>query len=108
MNLRCLRWKKFLHQRLKKQNQVEGRIHISAMHMESKYLLIDHYWANVSKIKDEEGKPKLGNFCALALCVLTLSDNNEDPERGFSIDATLLRLHASTMKDETVALGLHY
>ena len=38
----------------------------------------------------------------LALCVLTLSDSNEDPERVFSINAAFLKLHGSTMKDETI------
>ena len=60
------------------------------------------YLFQVSKIKDCEGKPKYSTLAKLSLCVLSLPNDNSDPERGFSINKNILAVHGVSLKEETV------
>ena len=61
----------------------------------------------VSKVKDPEGMECFHNLWLLAACALSLSHANVEPEHGFSINKSLLRIHGYSTKDETkVALRL--
>lgn len=49
-----------------------------------------------------KGKKKFPALVALANCVLTLSHGNGDPERGFSINKHLLKIHELTKNESTI------
>ena len=45
-------------------------------------------------MKDENGMKKYKHLSALALTILTMSHENADPERGFSVNKHLLDIHS--------------
>lgn len=49
-----------------------------------------------------KGKKKFPALIALASCVLTLSHGNGDPEKGFSINKHLLKIHELTRSESTI------
>lgn len=53
-------------------------------------------------MKDHEGKQKFRTLWLLALCVLSLPHANVEPERGFSINKSLLNIHGYSTKEETI------
>jgi len=61
---------------------------------ENKCVPVDAYWIKVGLMKDENGMKKYKHLSALALTILTLSHGNADPERGFSINKRLLKIHS--------------
>ena len=48
------------------------------------------YWRDVKQIQDEDGNPKYFNLDTLALVILCLPHSNAEPERGFSVNKSLL------------------
>ena len=55
-----------------------------------------------SEIKDPEGKESFHTLWLLAACVLSLPHANVEPERGFSINKSLLSIHGYSTNDETI------
>ena len=56
-------------------------------------------------IKDDAGKRKYTGLCRLMLAVCTLSHGNADPERGFSTNKHILKVHGTSL-GETVLEGI--
>ena len=60
------------------------------------------FTVQVESIMDDEGKKKFPTLVALANCVLPLSHGNANPERGFSINKHLLKIHGLTTSESTI------
>ena len=57
------------------------------------------YWSDVSKVKDSAGVPKYPNLSAFAHSCLTLSHGNAVPERGFSINNTMVTSNKASISE---------
>ena len=69
---------------------------------ESRHVRIDIYWNSINGILNEFRKPKYIQLFALAKAILSLSDGNVVPERGFSINKYLLSIHGNSINEETM------
>lgn len=69
---------------------------------QSNHKRIDDYWLQVSKIRGVDGTKKYPQLFSLVKCVLSLSHGNSAPERGFSINKTVLDSHGYCMKEKTI------
>ena len=68
----------------------------------SRYRRIDHYWRSIGGMLNCDGKPKYVQLFQLAICILSFSDGNAVPERGFSINKKLLDAHGNSIQEETI------
>ena len=69
------------------------------------YRRVDNFWLDVLDMKDvASGNQKYKHLAKLALCCLVLSHGNAEPERGFSIDKYLLKVHGNAIEDESILL----
>jgi hypothetical protein len=71
----------------------------------SKSIDISAYWERVSTITDSTGTKKYSNLSFLAKAALTLSHSNAVPERGFSVNNSLLSKERASLSERTV-IGL--
>ena len=73
-------------------------------HEESQFIRIDDYWLKVMMafIDKGTGKSKYNILFNFAMCVLSLSHGNSDPERGFSINKFLLDTHGNSISEVTI------
>ena len=53
-------------------------------------------------MKDTKGKGSFQTLWLLAACVLSLPHGNAEPERGFSINKSILNIHGYSTKNETI------
>lgn len=53
-------------------------------------------------MRDCEGKLKYENLWLLIRCILSLPHGNAEPERGFSINKSILSIHGFAIKEETL------
>ena len=76
---------------------------------EYKYRNIDEFWSDMADIKDSTtGALKYPNLSKLAShCLLVLPHGNSDPERGFSINKNILKVHGYSTKGNTI-IALHF
>ena len=63
---------------------------------------IDDFWVAVSNIRDENGTKRYSNLWVLVKCIMVLSHGNADPERGFSINKHVLKIHGNSLKEDTI------
>ena len=61
------------------------------------FVRIDHYRSKIGKIRDDAGQYKFKHFASLANCALSLSHGIATPERGFSLNKTLLDIHRTSI-----------
>ena len=69
---------------------------------ESRYVRIDIYWYSINGILNEFGKPKYTQLFALVKAILSLSNANIIPERGFSINKYLLSIHGNSIDEKAI------
>ena len=76
---------------------------------EYKYRNIDEFWSDMADIKDSTtGAVKYPKLSKLALhCLLVLPHGSSDPERGFSINKNILKVHGYSTKEDTL-IALRY
>ena len=55
----------------------------------------------MSRLVDSEGNLKFKTLSLFCLGILTLPHGNAEPERGFSINKTILAVHGFSLKEET-------
>ena len=63
---------------------------------------IDDYWLQISNIRDENGEKKYDKLWVLVKCVMLISHGNADPERGFSINKHVLKIHGFSLGEDTI------
>ena len=71
---------------------------------EYKYRNIDDFWSDMANNMDNTtGAIKYPKLSKLALhCLLVLPHGNSDPERGFSINKNILKIHGYSTKEDTL------
>ena len=65
-------------------------------------LRVDSFWSKVFEIKDDLGNKKYPRLASIIKCILTISHGNAGPERGFSINKTILQVHGSSLGEDTL------
>ena len=53
-------------------------------------------------MNDSIGNPKFAKLSTLALCLFVLPHGNSDPERGFSMNKHFLKVHGTSLKEDTI------
>ena len=66
------------------------------------YKTIDYYWRQIGRLSDDKGALKYPQLFALVKWVLSVSDDNSTPERGFSINKIMLETHRYTIYEDTI------
>ena len=69
---------------------------------DSSYKRLDDYWVRISELLDENGNTKYADLWQLVKCVMLISHGNADPERGFSINKHMLKIHGSSLGEDTL------
>ena len=69
---------------------------------DSAYKRIDDYWVRISELLDENGKAKYPDLWQLVKCIMLVSHGNADPERGFSINKHMLKIHGFSLAEDTL------
>ena len=63
---------------------------------------VDNFWSKLGSLTDEHGNLKYPKLYAVVQVILSISDGNAYPERGFSINKQLLQSHGYVMKEKSI------
>ena len=63
---------------------------------------LDDYWVAISELCDVNGKKRYNDLWVLVKCVMLISHGNADPERGFSINKHMLKIHGFSLGEDTI------
>lgn len=69
----------------------------------NKYRDISKYWVDISEIKDTTGMCKFKSLYVLVKACLTLSHGNAGPERGFSVNNSIVTKDRASLSEKCIA-----